>query len=145
MFCISSSRVDENGADVFRDGITSSDGNLLSLFCLVDHWSANLSSAMLTMGERAVQAHGLPAGRERFGLLEFVRCYDEAKRPGIIELFERAASFGNPFHYSSAIGDPVSGPRVVHCFGRYRSIEGRASNAEIHGLFLFSRDGFVPI
>lgn len=145
VFCISSNRTDDDRAGQGDGGIFQPDGTLLSEFCIVDHWSANLSNAMLTMGPRAVTAHGLPADREKFGLLEFVRCYGEARRAGIIQLFEKAACEATPFHYSSPLDHPTFGPRVVHCFGRHRAVGETAGGGELYGLFLFSRDGFVPL
>lgn len=138
-----------------RDEIADTDGpgalvdqttiNLLAQFCVVDHWSANLANAMLRIGEQARVFHGLPGDRDRFGLLELVRCYDEKSHRPIIALFEHAAFESRPFHFSAELKQPANGHRVVHCFGAYRSMEGRHTGEELFGLFLFSRDLYADL
>ena len=114
--------------------------NLLSEFCIVDYWTANLANAMLEFGQEAKAFHGLDAERDRFGLLEFVRCYDQARHAQIIALFERSAYENRPFHFSADLKQPDGGERIVHCFGAYRSVRdiGRRGD-ELYGMFLFSR------
>jgi hypothetical protein len=113
--------------------------NLLSEFCIVDHWSANLANAMLKIGPRARTLHGLPEDRTAFGLLELVRCYDNSIHNKIIKLFEHAAFESRPFNFSATIKQPSDDHRIVHCFGAYRSLEDQFDGEELYGVFLFSR------
>jgi hypothetical protein len=113
--------------------------DLLSEFCITDYWTANLANAMLQFGEEAKALHGLDAERNRFGLLEFVRCYDQAKQAQIIALFERSAYERRPFHFSADLRQADGGERIVHCFGAHRSVKDSGRGDELYGMFLFSR------
>lgn len=113
--------------------------NLLSEFCIVDHWSANLANAMLKIGPRGRELHGLPVERTTYGLLELVRCYDDCAHDKIIKLFEHAAFESRPFNFSAVIRQPSDDHRIVHCFGAYRSLKDQSDGEELYGVFLFSR------
>lgn len=113
--------------------------DLLAEFCIVDYWTANLANAMLQFGEDAKAFHGLDAGRDRFGLLEFVRCYDQSRHAQIIALFERSAYECRPFHFSADLRQADGGERIVHCFGAYRGVKDSGRGDELYGMFLFSR------
>ncbi|WP_099863943.1 hypothetical protein [Pararhizobium haloflavum] len=130
--------------DDLLDVVGQPNVNLLSEFCVVDHWSANLANAMLKMGDQAKTFHQLDPARERFGLLEFVRCYDGDRQRRIIQLFEHAAFENRPFHFTATLGPPDS-RRAVQCFGSHRTVEGTASGEELFGLFVFSRDLYTDL
>lgn len=113
---------------------------LLSEFYIADHWTANLANAMLQFGQEAKVFHRLDPGRDRFGLLEFVRCYEQTKQAQIIALFERSAYERRPFHFSADLKQTDGGERIVHCFGAHRSVKDSGRGDELYGIFLFSRD-----
>lgn len=113
--------------------------DLFSEFCIADYWTANLANAMLQFGEDAKAFHSLDAGRDQFGLLEFVRCYDLTKQAQIIALFERSAYERRPFHFSADLTQADGGERIVHCFGAHRSVKDGGRGDELYGMFLFSR------
>lgn len=115
---------------------------LLSRFCTVDRWSANLHNAMLTLGAEACSLHGLGNETGRFGLLEFVRCYDPRVSHEIIGVFEDAAARARPFQYTAQLKPADDYSRVVHCFGDYRQA-GPGDGDELYGVFLFSRQEFA--
>lgn len=138
LFRISKSKAHFDAANDVENSISEAKANLLSQFCLTDHWSANLSNAMVRLGELARNLHGLPPERSRYGLLELVRCYNPRNHDRIIKLFERAASEQKPFHFSSELGSGNE-TRIVHCFGGYRMLE-TGDGEELFGVFIFSRD-----
>lgn len=144
MFHISNIRTG-TGSDDDDVSIAGPNFNLLSQFCIVDPWSANLANAMLCLGEKARAFHGLDLERDRFGLLEFVRCYDARRHGQIIELLEYAASGRRPFHFCAQLRHPRSDSRIVHCFGAYRAVEEMHSAEELFGVFLFSRDLYLSL
>lgn len=125
--------------------IAAPEVNLLSQFCIIDHWSANLANAMMQLGEHARYFHGLDRARKRFGLLEFVRCYEKSRHVQIIALFERSAFENRPFQFSADLRHPGGGRRLVHCFGAHRTIEGLRNGEELYGVFLFSRALFDEV
>ncbi len=115
---------------------------VLSRFCVVDSWSANLDSAVFSLGETARRFHGLDPRSPRFGLLEFVRCYDARASHEIINLFEQAAASGRPFQYSAELKSASPEKRVVHCFGDLVTTpEGKSG--DLSGIFLIARHEFV--
>lgn len=138
LFRISKARAHFDAANDIECAISETKANLLGQFCLADHWSANLSNAMVRLGELARGLHGLPPERSRFGLLELVRCYNPRSHERIIKLFERAASEQKPFHFSTELGGDGEA-RIVHCFGGYRMLE-TGDSEELFGVFIFSRD-----
>lgn len=145
MFLISNNTDDERPAGIEGHVLDKAAIDVLSQFCIVDHWSANLANALLSMGSRARQFHGLDLKRERFGLLEYMSCYEEQRQAHIISLFEHAASSGRPFHFSAALEASQGRSRVVHCFGALRSNKVLNGTEELFGVFLFSRDLYMPL
>lgn len=114
----------------------------LSRFCIVDEWSANLDNAMLSLGAEACAYHGLDARSCRFGILEFVRCYEPAAAAEIVNVFERAAADGLPFHYSAEIRNEPGPKSLVHCFGQYDDTGDPSEGPVLNGIFLMSRRKF---
>jgi hypothetical protein len=145
LFSISNHQVDLAAANDRGAGSAQPDISLLSQFCIVDHWSANLSNAMMSLGDTARSIHQLPPDRDRFGLLEFVRCYESGSQTKIIQLFEMAASEGRPFHFSASLAGSDGSRQIVHCFGGHRTVEATQSGEELFGMFLFSRALFVEL
>lgn len=144
MFRISTLQSDMRDGGLAIPSIDEADIGLLSQFCAMDRWSANLHNAMLHLGPLAYRLHGLDADIGRCGLLEFVRCYDPRSSHEIIGLFEQAAARARPFQYTAELKSTGSERRVVHCFGDFRRNEIGDHSDELYGVFLFSRDEFVP-
>jgi len=124
--------------------IGEGDIGLLSQFCAMDRWSASLHNAMLHLGPLASRLHGLDFSTGRCGLLEFVRCYEPRACHEIISLFEQAAARSRPFQYSAELRSTGNERRIVHCFGDFRHNDIGGRGDELFGIFLFSRDEFVP-
>lgn len=143
MFRIStekSHRVDEG---MFFGGIDPATADFLSRFCVIDSWSANLDSAVFCLGETARRIHGLDPRSSRFGLLEFVRCYDQRASFEIINLFEQAAATGRPFQYAAELKSATPEKRLVHCFGDFTGETAESGNGELTGIFLIARHEFI--
>lgn len=143
LFLISNNSEDERPGAAEGFALDSAGIDTLAQFCTVDHWSANLSNALLSMGDHAKRFHGFDLERERFGLLEYVCCYEERRQAHIVSLFEHAASSGRPFHFSAALEASKGRSRVVQCFGALRTNPHGAE--ELFGAFLFSRDLYVNL
>lgn len=141
MFLIGPSARDGARLAPLDEGLGSEEMALLSQFCLVERWSASLHSAVLRMGARAAALHGLDPAAGRFGLLEFVRCYDPRVHHEIIGLFEKAAEHRRPFHYCAQLHAHGAGQPVVHCYGDFQS-DGDDADGQMFGIFLFSRAQF---
>ena len=103
MFRISTEKSHDASGGAIWAGIDPTTVELLSRFCVVDSWSANLDTAVFTLGDAARRFHGLDPRSSRFGLLEFVRCYDARSSHEIINLFEQAAASGRPFQYTAEL------------------------------------------
>jgi hypothetical protein len=121
---------------------SAADFGLLAEFCVTDYWAADLSNAMLDIGPTAKHYLGLDSKRDRFGLLEFIRCHDRAIHQRIILLFEQAAAHAKPFHFSAELHQFGAGSRIVHCYGDYRMKDGAE---ELYGALVFTRDLFNPV
>lgn len=115
----------------------------LSRFCLIDKWSADLDNAALNLGETAAQFHGLDPAAGRFGLLEFVRCYDQRAAHEIIGLFEQSAADERPFHYSAELRSTTREKRVVHCFGDFNQPLADGTSFGLGGVFLLARHASI--
>lgn len=142
MFRISTLKSQLSFTNPEQSSLDSDQVSLLSQFCIVDRWSADLNDAMLTLGPDVRRIHGLDVNREQFGLLEFVRTYDRTIHHEIVGLFEQAAADARPFHYSAELASVGQGKRVVHCFGDYRKNSAENAREELFGMFLFSREYF---
>lgn len=143
MFRISTEKSRDADHETFFGGIGPATLDLLSRFCVVDSWSANLDSAVFSLGETARRFHGLDPRSSRFGLLEFVRCYDTRASYEIINLFEQAAASGRPFQYTAELKSATPEKRVVHCFGDLTTGPNGPANGELTGIFLIARHEFV--
>ncbi|MGN6550201.1 MAG: hypothetical protein ACTHJ3_09945 [Pararhizobium sp.] len=145
MFRVSASRDVAAAQDFATPRWDEAEIALLSRFCAVDRWSANLHNAMLSLGPDACRFHGLGNETGRFGLLEFVRCYDPRVCHEIIGVFEDAAARARPFQYTAQLRSSGEASRVVHCFGDYRQVGPNDGDDELYGLFLFSRREFETV
>ena len=136
--------------EAFFGAIGQATMDLLSRFCVVDSWSANLDSAVFSLGETARRFHGLDPRSPRFGLLEFVRCYDTRASYEIINLFEQAAASGRPFQYTAELKSTTPEKRLVHCFGDLTTAPSGSTNGELtgsfssHGTNLSAAENFGP-
>jgi len=143
MFRISAENSAPSLLDAYAGIVDPSALDTLSRFCLIEKWSADLDNAVLNLGEAASRFHGLDPLSGRFGLLEFVRCYDPRAAHDIIALFEQAAARERPFHYSAELRSATREKRIVHCFGDFGKLHGERATAGLDGVFLLSRTSFV--
>ena len=107
----------------------------------VDRFSIDLESGMIILGPRAREFHGLSAEDGGIGMRHFLECYHEADRPGLLDLLERLACDGRPFHYTARLEGP--GGRFVHGFIS-RGSDGNSPGAEWSGVVVMSRSGLAP-
>lgn len=136
MFGVSTEKPLFSAGGLMDAAIDETEAALLSRFCIADRWTASLNNAMLHLGPRTCVFHGLDPEVGRFGLLEFVRCYEPRAAREIVGLFEQAAARGLSFHYSAPIGNAKGRPRLVHCFAE---VEADKGDGRLTGLFLLPR------
>lgn len=120
------------GSPVLRDG----DQELLGQFCFSEGWSADLSNGLFQLGEGAASLHGLR--QSECGLLNLVRCYDNADRNHVLELFEQAATTSARFCFSTTIILASGHKQPVFCVGESNGLEQQYSGSLV-GVFLFPR------
>lgn len=141
MFHISTEEADSPSA-AFAQLAESSAMAALSRFCIVDEWSANLDSAMLHLGAEACTFHGLDPAVGRFGILDFVRCYEAVAAAEIVNVFERAAATQFPFHYSAELKCEGPAKRLVHCFGQFTAGRTPIEGPSLSGVLMMTRRRF---
>ncbi|KQY20140.1 hypothetical protein [Rhizobium sp. Root482] len=110
--------------------------DLLRQFCASESWSGDLSNGLFRLGENAVAMHGLEQGE--CGLLNLVRCYDDADRNHVLELFEQAATTSSSFCFSTTINLAFGQKQPVFCIGESTGLEERYSGTML-GVFFFPR------
>lgn len=105
-------------------------------FCHPEAWSGDLSNGLFQLGDTATELHGV--GQKECGLLNLVRCYDQADRNHILALFEQAATTSSSFCYSTTILLGGGRKQPVFCLGESSGLEQRYSGT-MSGLFFFPR------
>lgn len=86
----------------------------LSRSALVDRFGLDLEDASILLGPVARKFHGLSGDNERIGMRTFLECYDPDARAGLVDLIERLAGEGRPFHFTARLAKPAGA--FVHGF-----------------------------
>lgn len=118
-------------------GFVAPDPELISHFCRIESWTADLATGVFHLGPAAQQHHDLD-GEGSFGLLNLVRCYDAEHRQHVLELFEVAAMSASSFCFSTTIVHKDGSHIPVMCVGESSSFSDNGGGA-INGVFLFAR------
>lgn len=113
------------------------DQELVSYYCRIESWSANLATGVFHLGPEARLHHGLPESGD-FGLLNLVRCYDSQDSRHVLELFETAAMSASSFCFSTTIAHADGSQTPVMCIGESSNFSDDGSGA-INGVFMFPR------
>lgn len=112
------------------------DNELLTQYCVTERWTGDLSNGLFTLGDKAMQAHGLP--QRACGLLNLIRCYEPLDRTRVLELFEQAASSSSSFCFSTTIHLDGAPRQPVFCVGESTGLEEKYAGTII-GVFIFPR------
>lgn len=81
----------------------------------VDHWYADLTESLIHFGPHARRIHSLDDSRERFGIGEVIRNYNDADKPEILGLFETISPARPEFEFISRLraGDRIADVRWI--------------------------------
>jgi len=114
----------------------------LSRSALVDRVGLDLEGASILLGPVARKFHGLSGESERIGMRTFLECYDPDARTGLIELIEKLAGEGRPFHFTARLAAPAGA--FVHGF--LAPAPAGNKNGGWSGMLVMSRqEAAVPI
>lgn len=116
-------------------GFVAPDHELVSQYCRIEGWSANLSTGVFHLGPAARHDHGLE-GEGDFGLLSLVQCYDSHSRQHVLEIFEMAALAPSSFCFSTTIVHDDGSQLPVTCIGESSSFSDDGGGS-INGIFVF--------
>ncbi len=96
-------------------GVAEARPGFSNRYATVDHWHANLSESLIHFGPHAKRIHSLDETREKFGLGEVIRNYDDADKPEILGLLESISPAHPDFEFSSVLkaGERVAEVRWV--------------------------------
>lgn len=125
----------ESKSDYRPNFIDPTEADTLGRLAIAERWVGDLGNGVITLGERTAALHGLP--NCECGLLSIMRCYDQADRAYILELFEQAATSSCSFCFSTTITGRAGG-RPVFCIGESSGMEERYAGS-ITGIFVFPR------
>ena len=114
----------------------------LSRSALVDRFGLDLEDATILLGPVARKFHGLSGDSERIGMRAFLECYDPDARAGLIELIEKLAGEGHPFHFTARLAAPAGA--FVHGFLAPPSV-GNTNGGWSGTLVLSRQESAVPI
>lgn len=135
------------GATVpFDTELTDPNNNIdvqqLSRSALVDRFGLDLEGAVILLGPVARKFHGLSGEDERVGLQTFLECYDPDARSGLIDLIEKLAGEGRPFHFTARLATPAGA--FVHGF--LAPVKAGDKDSGWTGMLVMSRqESAVPI
>ncbi|WP_139112659.1 hypothetical protein [Hoeflea olei] len=111
------------------------DQDLVSHYCRIESWTANLGTGVFYIGAAARHHHGLPDDGD-FGLLSLVRCYDPLDRQKVLELYEVAAMRPSSFCFATTICHDDGTTVPIVCTGESSSFSDDGGGA-INGIFIF--------
>lgn len=118
-------------------GLVAGAGDLVSHYCDVEGWAADLGTGIFRLGAFSRKQHGLPEDTD-CGLLTLVRCYDRNDRRNVLDLFEAASLDACSFCFSTTITHPEGEHRPVFCVGESSNFSDDGSGS-VAGIFLFPR------
>lgn len=125
------------GFGVPPKGFVTPDPELVSHYCRIESWTANLATGVFFIGAAARHHHGLPEDGD-FGLLNLVQCYDAQCRQSVLELFEVAATSPSSFCFSTTIIQDDGSHAPVMCSGESSNFSDDGGGA-ISGIFIFPK------
>ena len=107
----------------------------------VDHFAIDLDNGMIELGPLAREFHGLVGENNGIGIRQFIDCYHEADRAGLLDLIELLACDEQSFHYTARLAGP--GGRFVHGFIS-RNDDANVTGVQWSGVVVMSRSGLAP-
>lgn len=126
-----------SGFGVPPQGFVAPDGDVISHYCRIEPWTANLATGVFQLGPAARELHQLPDQGE-FGLHNLVKCYDVEYRNHVLELYEVAAMRPSSFCFSTTIVHEDGSHIPVICIGESSSFSDDGGGA-INGVFVFPK------
>jgi hypothetical protein len=112
------------------------DPELVSHFCRIESWTADLATGAFNLGTAAKHLHGLE-GKGSIGLLNLVQCYDAEHRQHVLELFEKAAMAPSSFCFSTTLVFDDDSHVPVMCIGESSDFADDGAGS-INGVFVFA-------
>lgn len=125
------------GIGAQSQGFAMPDLDVISQYCLVEAFEANLATGAFKLGPSARDHHQLPDQGE-FGLYNLVKCYDEEYRNHVLELYELAAMRPSSFCFSATIVHEDGSQLPVMCIGESSNFSDDGEGA-INGVFVFPK------
>ncbi len=118
-------------------GFDAPDLDVISHFCRIEAFEADLATGAFQLGPAARYHHQLPEQGE-FGLYNLVKCYDEEYRNHVLELYELAAMRPSSFCFSTTIIHEDGSQVPVMCIGESSNFSDEGDGA-INGVFVFPK------
>ena len=118
-------------------GFEVPDLDVVSHYCRIEAFEANLATGAFQLGPAARYHHQLPDEGE-FGLYNLVKCYDNEYRNHVLELYELAAMRPSSFCFSTTIGQTDGSQVPVMCIGESSNFTDDG-NGSINGVFVFPK------
>lgn len=109
--------------------------DVISHFCRIEAWTANLATGVFQLGPMACEYHQL-SDQGEFGLHNLVKCYDAEDRNHVLELYEMAAMRPSSFCFSTTIVHGNGSHVPVMCIGESSNFSDDGGGA-INGVFVF--------
>lgn len=128
---------DTTGFGAPPQGFVAPDPDLISHYCRIESWTADLATGVFQLGPAARQHHGLESDGSS-GLLTLVRCYYAEHRQHVLELFEVAAMGASSFCFSTTIVHADDSHIPVMCVGESSRFSDNGGGT-LNGIFLFAR------
>lgn len=118
-------------------GFVAPDHELVSHYCRIESWTANLATGVFYLGPAARYHHGLPEEGD-FGLVNLVKCYDVQYQQHVLELYETAAMNPSSFCFSTTIVHDDGSHIPVMCIGESSNFSDDGGGG-INGVFVFPK------
>ena len=112
----------------------------LARYALVDRIGIDVQRGMIVLGPHARRFHRLAADIKTIGIRQFLDCYHEADRAGLLCLLERLARDEQPIHYTARLAG--SDGQFVHGFVEHAD-ENEDGFGTWSGVVVMSRSGLV--
>ena len=126
-----------SGIGAQMQGFEVPDLDVISHYCRIEPFEANLATGAFQLGPAARHHHQLPDQGE-FGLYNLVKCYDDEYRNHILELCELAAMRPSSFCFSTTIVQSDGSQVPVMCIGESSNFTEHGNGA-INGVFVFPK------
>lgn len=126
-----------SGIGAQPQGFDVPDLDVISHYCRIEAFEANLATGAFQLGPAARYHHQLPDEGE-FGLYNLVKCYDNEYRNHVLELYELAAMRPSSFCFSTTIVQSDGSQVPVMCIGESANFTDDG-NGSINGVFVFPK------